>query len=368
MHPSKLPLTMRRFLLLSALLPLAAFAQTAAPVASPAPAATPSAAAVEADGLRFGSFSLYIENDKFFTGTDRNYTNGVKLSVLSTNLRAFDSAAVPGPLRTLSRVLRPLMSADAIPKLGLSLGHQIYTPTDTQTTLYQPADRPYAAWLYTGFTFQNYYRSAPDDSYARLSTVEVQLGVAGGDWALGEFVQNNFHKLIRAGTAKGWDHQLDNEPGLNLVYEHKWRLSTAGARTGFGAELIPHAGFSAGNVFTYATAGASVRLGYALPADFGTNLIRPSGDSNASRRAPFGIWLFGQVDGRAVARDLTLDGNTFTDSPSIAKRPFVGDFVGGIGVGTTRWQFTYAQAFRTKEFKGQPDAQVFGSLSLTYFY
>lgn len=353
---------MRRFLLLSALIPLAAFAQTAAPAAPPPPAD------VESDELRFGSLSLYIENDKFFAGTDRNYTNGVKLSVLSTNLRAFDSDTVPGPLRALSRALRPLMSDHAIPKLGLSLGQQIYTPTDTQTTLYQPADRPYAAWLYAGFTFQNYYPSASGETHARLSTVEVQLGAAGGDWALGEFVQNNFHKLINVETAKGWDNQLDSEPGVNLVYEHKWRLSTSGARTGLGADLIPHAGFSAGNIFTYANAGASVRLGYALPADFGTNLIRPSGDSNASRRAPFGIWLFGQVDGRAVARDLTLDGNTFNDSPSIAKRPFVGDFITGIGIGTTSWQFTYAQAFRTKEFKGQPDAQVFGSLSLTYFY
>jgi hypothetical protein len=351
---------MRRFLLLSAFLPLAAFAQTAAPAAI-------SPAAVEFDELSFGSLSLYIENDKF-AGTDRNYTNGIKLSVLSTNLRAFDSDTVPGPLRALSRALRPLMSDDAIPKLGLSLGHQIYTPTDTQTILYQPADRPYAAWLYAGFTFQNYYPSASGETRARLSTIEVQLGAAGGDWALGEFVQNNYHNLTNVETAKGWDNQLDSEPGVNVVYDHKWRLSTSGARTGLGADLIPHAGLSAGNIFTHANAGASVRLGYALPSDFGTNLIRPSGDSNASRRAPFGIWLFGQVDGRAVARDLTLDGNTFNDSPSIAKRPFVGDFVTGIGIGTTSWQFTYAQAFRTKEFKGQPDAQVFGSISLTYFY
>ncbi|MEY4488047.1 MAG: hypothetical protein RIQ79_555, partial [Verrucomicrobiota bacterium] len=296
------------------------------------------------------------------------YTNGVKLSLLSTNLRAFDSDTVPGPLRALSRAFRPLMSDDAIPKLGLSLGHQIYTPTDTKTPLYQPADRPYAAWLYTGFNFQNYYRSTSDDTYARLSTVELQLGVAGGDWALGEFVQNNFHKLIDVESAKGWANQIDNEPGVNLVYEHKWRFSTADARTGLGADLIPHAGFSLGNVFTYANTGAAFRLGYALPADFGTNLIRPSGDSNAARRAPFGIWLFGQVDGRAVARDITLDGNTFSSGPSIEKQPFVADLVGGIGIGTTSWQFTYAQALRTKEFKGQADDQAFGSLSLTYFY
>jgi lipid A 3-O-deacylase len=353
---------MKRFLLLTAL----ALASTRFSQATET--AVPASTTVESDSLRFGSLSVYIENDKFFAGTDHNYTNGVKLSLLSTNLRAFDSDTVPGPLRALSRTLHPLMSDEAIPKLGLSLGQQIYTPTDTQTPLDQPADRPYAAWLYTGFTFQNYYPSSPEDPYACLSTIELQFGAAGGDWALGEYVQNNYHKLIKVETAKGWSHQIDSEPGVNLVYEQKWRWSTAGARTGLGADLIPHAGFSLGNVFTYANTGAAFRLGYALPSDFGTNLIRPSGDSNATRRAPFGIWLFGQVDGRAVARDITLDGNTFSGGPSIEKQAFVADLVGGIGVGTTSWQFTYAQALRTKEFKGQTDDQAFGSLSLTYFY
>lgn len=319
--------------------------------------------------LNFGSITFYAENDKFFAGTDRNYTNGFKLSALTTNLRDFDQDGVPGPVRAIARGLAPLMRDDAIPKLGLSLGQNIYTPEDTQATAYQPADRPYAAWLYLGINYQNYYPPKPDSALARLATIEIQLGVAGGDWALGEFVQNNFHKLIGVEEAEGWGNQIDNEPGINLVYEHKWRLSTAEARTGWGADLIPHAGFSLGNVFTYANAGASVRFGYRLPADFGTNLIRPTGDSGPVAREPFSIWLFGSVDGRAVARDLTLDGNTFkSGGPSIDKEHFVADLLGGIGLGTRRWQLTYAQAIRTKEFKGQSDAQVFGSLSLTYFY
>lgn len=322
---------------------------------------------IEDDGrLRFGSFSLYAENDKFFAGTDRNYTNGLKLTALTTDLRAFDSSEVPGPLRSLARTLDPLLPDNTEPKLGLSLGQNIYTPEDTQTTAYQPNDRPYAAWLYLGVMFQA-YRPSLEGSIATLDTLEVQLGVVGPA-ALGKQVQNEFHRLINAETAKGWDHQLKNEPGLNLVYERKWRFETQDARTGWGADLIPHAGFSLGNIFTYANAGGSLRYGYKLPADFGTNLIRPSGDSNAGRRERFGIWLFGSVDGRAVARDITLDGNTFRDSPSINKKPFVADLVGGIAVGTRHWQLTYAQALRTKEFDGQSDNQVFGSLSLSYFY
>lgn len=319
--------------------------------------------------LRFGSITFYAENDKFFAGTDRNYTNGFKLSALSTSLRDFDQDGVPGPVRAIARSLRPLMRDDATPKLGLSLGQNIYTPEDTATTAYQPADRPYAAWLYLGINYQNYYPPAPGSALARLGTIEVQLGAAGGDWALGEFVQNNFHKLISVEQSEGWGNQLDSEPGLNLVYEHKWRFSTAEARTGWGADFIPHAGFSLGNVFTYANAGTSARFGYRLPSDFGTNLIRPTGDSNPGERESFGIWLFGSVDARTVARDLTLDGNTFqSGGPSLDKETLVADLIGGLGLGTRHWQLTYAQAVRTKEFKGQSGTQVFGSLSLTYFY
>lgn len=354
---------------LLALLAVGSFISLAAAAPDRAQAARDEGIEPAEDRLSFGSITFYAENDKFFAGTDRNYTNGFKLSALTTNLRDFDQDGVPRPVRAIARGLAPLMRDDAIPKLGLSLGQNIYTPEDTQTTAYQPGDRPYAAWLYLGINYQNYYPPKPDSALARLATIEVQLGVVGGDWALGEFVQNNFHKLIGVEEAQGWDNQIYSEPGINLVYEHKWRLSTPDARTGWGADFIPHAGFSLGNVFTYANAGASLRLGYRLPADFGTNLIRPTGDSGPVARERFSAWLFGSVDGRAVARDLTLDGNTFkSGGPSIDKEHFVADLLGGIGVGTRRWQLTYAQAIRSKEFKGQSDAQVFGSLSLTYFY
>ncbi len=317
--------------------------------------------------LRFGSISLYTENDKFFAGTDRNYTNGFKLTALTTDLRGFEADEVPAPVREIANRLEPLLPRDAAPKIGFSIGQNIYTPEDTQNPAPQSADRPYAAWLYAGVMFQSYRPAGDDRALATLDTWELQLGVVG-PWALGEQVQNGFHRIINVDTAKGWDNQLENEPGLNLVYERKWRLSTDGARTGWGADLIPHAGFSLGNVFTYANAGGSVRFGYHLPADFGTSLIRPTGDSNAGRRERFGIWLFGSVDGRAVARDITLDGNTFEHSPSIDKKPFVADLVGGIAIGTRHLQLTYAQALRTKEFEGQRDEQVFGSISLSYFY
>ena len=321
-----------------------------------------------AQPLRFGSFSLYTENDKYFAGTDQNYTNGLKLSALSTDLRSFTDDSVPAPIRGLSRLLGGVITDDLPYKLGLSLGQNIYTPANTAATAPIPTDRPYAAWLYLGIAFQVYHPPATTDGgLARLDVFEVTAGMVGPA-ALGREFQNGFHDLIGVDRANGWDNQIENEPGLNLVYERKYRLSTAHARTGWGADFIPHAGLSLGNIFTYANAGFEVRAGYSLPADFGSNLIRPSGDSNALKRTPFNAFLFAAVDGRAVARDITLDGNTFRDSPSIDKKHFVADLYAGLGLGTTNWQLTYAQTYRTVEFQGQTKRSVFGSISLSFFY
>jgi lipid A 3-O-deacylase len=313
------------------------------------------------DSLKFGSVSIYTENDKYFAGSDKYYTNGFKLSALSAPLSNFTAASVPAPARWLARNLSALVPAGHDAKLGLSLGQNIYTPVDIHTPTPNPADRPYAAWLYVGAAFQSY-----DLAAGTLDTFEVQAGMVGPA-ALGEQIQNGFHDLIGVAHAEGWAKQIGNEPGVVLSYERKWRWQTVDARAGWGADFIPHAGLTVGNVFTYANAGLEVRAGWNLPADFGANLIRPSGDSN-SARAGYSLFLFGAVDGRAVARDITLDGNSFRDSRHVERERFVGDFQAGVGFGGKYWQLTYCQAVRSKEFAGQPKPANFGSISVTFFY
>ena len=43
---------------------------------------------------------------------------------------------------------------------------------------------------------------------------------------------------------KGWDNQLHNEPGLQLLYEHKHRVLYGGLYENLGHDLITHAGAS----------------------------------------------------------------------------------------------------------------------------
>lgn len=78
--------------------------------------------------------------------------------------------------------------------------------------------------------------------------------------------------------------------------------------------------------------------------------------------------LFASFDGRAVARDIFLDGNTFQDSHSVDKKYLVGDVSLGLGLIHRRWKFSLARVWRSKEYDGQQEPHKFGSVSLSYSY
>ena len=94
---------------------------------------------------------------------------------------------------------------------------------------------------------------------------------------------------------------------------------------------------SLGNIFTYAAAGAMVRFGQRLRADWGQPRIQPalSGSDFVNHGALHdgpAWYVFAGTEGRAVARNIFLDGNTWEDGPSVDKKPFVADLTAGAAV------------------------------------
>ena len=253
--------------------------------------------------------------------------------------------------------------------MGIALGQQIFTPQNTRLSTLIGDDHPYAGWLYGSSSFI----SKTDN---QLDTFEIQAGVVE-PWSLAEEAQNLVHELRDLPTAKGWSNQLENEPGLEFIYQHKQRMLRSTNPRGWGYDVISHLGGAAGNVLSYLDAGAEMRAGWNLPADYGTSLIEPGGDTNApsSVNDPrlrnhdrFGAHLFAGLSGRYVVRDIFLDGNTFSDSHEIDKEPWVGDFVVGASITLYRAKLSYSQAFRTREFEHQPHRHNFGSLTIAWTF
>jgi hypothetical protein len=328
------------------------------------PAATPATApvVVPAPPQESGRFTLIEENDAFAypNPTDRWYTQGLELNYLSapiagTGVAAFlpSSYLDPGSFRTQ--------------RFELVFGQSLFTPENLTLNPPDPRDRPYAGWLYVG---AGLYQETDHHS---LDHLQLLLGVVGPD-ALGEEVQNGFHGflngLISQHQAAGWGYQLSNEPGVVLTYEHKWRWDMP-LGGGFAVDVIPDVGVTVGNVFTYGEAGAIIRLGRNLNVDYGPARIKPATSGTtwfdpSQLQGPLGWYVFVGAQGRAVARNIFLDGNTFVSSASVEKETYVADLTGGLSFfWSDLTKVDFVLTWRSKEFVTQPEPDRYGGINIS---
>lgn len=354
-----------RFLSVATLACAASLPGLLAQNAAPLPAApTGDSGTLSADRARqAGVFTIYFEND-YFGGTDQNYTNGFKLSWQSADLSDWgQNGWRQNSLEKIPFINRP----DTQKNIGFSFGQQIYTPTDRDIANPDPTDRPYAGWSYVEVSFIA-------KNATRADIFSIQAGIIGPS-SLAEDTQRIVHELIDDDVPAGWDYQLSDEPGINLIYERRYRAYARTLSDTLGVDFIPHMGVSLGNVQTFANAGGQVRLGLNLPSDFGVQLARGGSigaspvddlDPRIAADRSTSLFVFAGVDGRAVAQDIFLDGNTWKDSRSVDKEYFVADLQAGFGLIAGRWQLTGALVQRTKEFETQPDPWTrFGSVTLS---
>ncbi len=308
-----------------------------------------------------GELSFIEENDLLFSKSDKHYTQGARADYLSAPLSA-------GWRSDVFDFLGPLFpnSADQQRRFDwIPLGQSIYTPANLKLNPPSAVDRPYAGWLYTGGEFLQ------ENGGNSLTEFEVLLGVVGPA-ALGEQVQNDWHQfVVGIPGGAGWKDQLKNEPALAISYDKHWRLDIL-RLGGVGVDFVPEADVTAGNVFTYGAAGGIIRIGNTLDTDYGPPRIRPgpSGTDwvDARRRnGDFGYYFFAGGEGRAMARNIFLDGNTFVNSRSVNKKPLVGDLTAGVEM---FWKddvrIDLGLLSRTKEFYGQQGQDSYAGFRFTF--
>lgn len=309
-------------------------------------------------------FGLAVENDSRNVGgpgVDQAYSNGVKFSYVYARDQIPKWA--PKTFVENSYLKNELIKSKA--NFGLSLNHQIYTPNNTSVATYIASDRPYAAWLAVAASLHLKNES-------RSQTVEASVGVVGPS-ALGEQVQNGFHRMIGSQTAEGWAHQLGNEPAIQFSYQQRLHFFELRNKYGPYFDLIPMVGGGLGNVFIGMHSGMLARLGINLPDDFGP--ARPSGgesDSFVSPSAPpddlkSSYYFFGGIRGNAVARNIFLDGNTFRPSHRVTKYPFTVETEFGFGVQFMPLSLVWRYVVRSPDFEENSGFNSFASIGITYF-
>lgn len=311
------------------------------------------ASAVSAD-----TYTVQVENDRI-ADTDRHYTTGIRFNWVS------DKTDSPDWVADLLDRIYPLANLRA-GRAGLAVGQNLFTPEDTAARELVRDDRPYAGWLYGGISVHaETTRMRSGFDFDQLDTVELDIGVVG-PLALGEEVQNEFHKLIGVATADGWDNQLENEPAVLLIAERRWRPEPA-ALGSLSLDIIPHVGGAIGNVMVLANAGVTLRLGQDLHVDYGPPHVRPtlSGLAAVDPIDDFAWYAFAGVEGRYVAHNIFLDGNTFTDSHQVDRKPFVADIQAGFAIVVQDVRFAFTHVFRTREFERQRRADRYGAISVS---
>jgi hypothetical protein len=300
------------------------------------------------------ALSLRWENDAL-AGRDENYSNGISLSVAREG-RGW-----------LGGIWGWFGASEGRWVSGFELGQIMVTPSDISLPVPDPSDRPYAGLLYGALSTQ----FSHGNQFHGLKFITGVVGPA----SLAEETQTWVHQQIGSTEPQGWDYQLENEPIFNLVYEHRRRFDLLRTEDGWGVQFIPTVGGMLGNVLIQAQAGAQLRMGYRLLDDFGTTLMRglgnlpcPQAHQSSERRRNFGAYLFAGGGANLVARNLTLDGSTFRDSPSVDKEPFfaAGEF--GVSVWLRPVQATFSYVIWGEEFETQERISQFAAVTATVYF
>ena len=301
--------------------------------------------------------TLNIENDKFGSGYDRDYTNGLRITWFNVG------AEQPFYADWIDRLV-PTFDANKTTSTYLSFGHNLYTPSDIDRSTLDVRDRPYAAFLYGSAGISTITDRHMDD-------VELTLGWIGPS-AQGEFIQDKFHRLIHADyQPHGWKYQLRDEPGVILSWERSWPgWYTADFGKNLHARFAPHGGVTLGNVYTYANAGFTIDL---TPSNLRWQTqpvrVRPAipGSGYFEYTDGHGWMTYLGYDARLMAHNIFLDGNTWKDSHHVKRRPFVHDLALGAAYNHKNFRISYTVNWRSREFKSPlTKSSSFGAVSVGY--
>jgi len=305
-----------------------------------------------------------IDNDLFGgQQLDEGYSNGALITLVSPNLRDYtDDPCLPAAARWANQYLRWL-HRDNFEQQNMifSIGQALFTPTDRSRYDLIVEDRPYAAVLVVNFGYNTRIG-------AHLRSTQLALGIAGPS-ARGKQIQQRVHHILGSESVNGWDNQIHDEPVFALLHTRLRRGWIGGSNHAWGADGISRWSVAAGNLSSFAGIGSEWRWGWKLPDDFGSSPLNPAGENTAPPRGQRMSGLRGHaffsLDARAVARDISLDGNLFQHSHRVHKRTWVGEIGYGLVFLQGRWKFALARYHRSREFDGQDRTPVFGSFTIS---
>ncbi len=219
---------------------------------------------------------LHHDND-FFTLTDRYYSSGLFLNY--------------------TYLLKNGLLDDDNEQLTFSIGQEVYTPSNIETTAISEQDRPYVGFL----TLKGGW------SYVKNKhglDVNLLLGVAGNASGAGGF-QRWYHQVFVISDPPAWVGEMENSLHANIYtsYRHEWQL----APNPFSITLVAQPTLAIGTRDTYAHTDLIVYFGRRnpLPSSMAYNRI-----GSTQREIFFSL----RAGYRYVGHNALLEGNALGDT------------------------------------------------------
>ncbi len=167
--------------------------------------------AAQAQERRSSFIDVQWENDAFQLRrrdiSDRYFTNGVRINYWNKIWRKIPTSFL---LINFGR------GSDNL--YGLSIGQEIYTPTNIEADSVLRDDRPYAGWLYLGHSL-----ISNDPGREQRITSSLHLGVMG-PYSLAAETQEWVHRQIDSPDPQGWGFQIKNDIGVNYHVKYEKRF------------------------------------------------------------------------------------------------------------------------------------------------
>lgn len=277
---------------------------------------------------------VHYDNDTF-SGTDRNYTMGYSVEVVSPFFRN-------NPVNFI--FIKP---KNSVTKYGIATENIGFSPGNIQSREIQQGERPFSAV----FMLKSFAIATNSLNQSRL-TSSFNIGVIGPG-AFGEEVQVYVHKSTGKPIPEGWHNQMKNDLVLN--YEVGYEKQVFRALNCLS--LITNSNLRLGTLYTNASLGASATVGI-INSPFTTEY----------QRKPIRLYCYSQVIGSLIGYDATLQGGAFNNRnsyiiPASDLERFTGQLNYGLVLQAKILYFEYFRTALTREF-AYGDPTKWGGLKL----
>jgi lipid A 3-O-deacylase len=222
---------------------------------------------------------IFYEND-FFTGTDRDYTQGIYIERVTPSLSHF----------LLSKLLWHPKNDNI--KYGIAIEDDGYTPNIIDKSAIQYGDRPYAGVLF----IKTFVTATNTRKRERFSTL-LSTGIIGQS-AGGAPMQKAIHHWIHYTQPLGWPNQIRNDVVLN--YQINFEKELVHYNNNFS--LVSYNSARIGTLSTKVSTGINAMIG---------NFYSSFDDNNNVHHKKIQYYFYDQPSINFVGYDATLQGGLF---------------------------------------------------------